>query len=159
MLILFLFFREDNSKTDLLENPTFKSFSSRLMKVIRLFEPQEVITAYKTFCSLEVRNNTYIMQCILKMLGAHLNNMTLGQLTFLSFLIHRQRHNPLVDGLRLAIPLVLQVQIDQQLDSDNMKEVVNCLQLCCRATLKPITIQVCKIFSNVCLLFYFKKYI
>lgn len=118
------------------------------MKVIRLLEPQEVITAYKTFCALEVRNNTYIMQCILKMLGAHLNNMSLGQLTFLSFLIHRQRHNPLVDGLRLAIPLVLQVQIDQQLDSENMKEVVDCLQLCCRATLKPATIQVCKIFSS-----------
>lgn len=144
-------FRNDTALgQSLLGNPIFKSFCARLMKIVRLLEPQDLLVTYKTFCTLEVRNNTYLMQCVLKMIGAHLNNMTIGQLTFLNFLLYKQRHNPLVDGLRLALPLVLQVQIDQQLDSNNLKEVVNCLQLSCRSALKPATIQVCTFLLHFC---------
>lgn len=125
----------------LLENISFQSLCSRLMKVIRLFDPQEVISTYKVLCEIKIASNTYVMQCVLKMLGAHMNNMTLGQLTFLNFLLHKQRHNSLVDGLKLALPLVLQVQIDQQLDSDNITEVVKCLQISCRARLKTATLE------------------
>lgn len=134
--------RKDPSlRHNLIENAIFKSFCARLMKIVRLLDAQEIITAYKTLNNLEIRNNTFIMQSILKMIGAHLNNMTLGQLTFINYILQKQRHNSLVDGLRLAIPLVLQVQIDQQLDSDNLREVVNCLFLGCGASLKPATIQ------------------
>lgn len=125
-----------------MENQVFQSVCSRLMKIVRLLDSQELISVYKVLSTLGIRNNSYVMAAILKMIGGHLNNMSLGQITFLSFLLSKQRHHPLVDGLKLALPLVLQVQIEQQLDSDNMTQVADCLQMACRARLKPATIQV-----------------
>uniref|UniRef100_A0A2L2YF31 FAST kinase domain-containing protein 2 n=1 Tax=Parasteatoda tepidariorum TaxID=114398 RepID=A0A2L2YF31_PARTP len=133
--------KPDFKDQNLMENEIFQGLCSRLMKSVRLLGPQDIITVYKTLSSIGVRNNTYVMQSILKMMGAQLNHMSLGQLIFLHFLLSRQRANSLVDGLKLALPLVLQVQIEQQLDSDNLDEVVNCLQLACRSRLKPSIIE------------------
>ncbi|XP_035215698.1 uncharacterized protein LOC118189231 [Stegodyphus dumicola] len=131
----------------LIQNKTFQALCTRLMRTVRFLEPQELITVYKCLALLNIRNNTFVMQAVLKMIGARLNDMTLNQLTFVSFLLSRQKHNSLVDGLRLALPLVLQVQIDQQLDSENMTEVTDCLQLACKSKLKPATIE--KIVSTI----------
>ncbi|GFU16162.1 helitron_like_N domain-containing protein [Nephila pilipes] len=139
--------QEQFDSQHLLENTTFQSICSRLMKIIRILDSQELITVYKILSNYGVRNNTYVMQSTLKMLGAHLNDMSLGQLTFLHFLLSKQKHNPLVDGLRLALPLVLQVQIEQQLDTDNMTQVIDCLQLACRSKLKLTVIE--KIIETV----------
>ncbi|GFX03583.1 helitron_like_N domain-containing protein [Trichonephila clavipes] len=125
----------------LLENVTFQAICSRLMKIIRILDSQDLISVFKVLSTFGVRNNTYVMQAILKMIGSHLNDMNLGQLTFLHFLLSKQKHNPLVDGLRLALPLVLQVQIEQQLDTDNMTQVIECLQLACRSKLKTTVIE------------------
>ncbi|CAL1288094.1 unnamed protein product [Larinioides sclopetarius] len=125
----------------LLDNRIFQALCTRIMKIIRVLESQDLITIYKVLSFLGVRNNTYVMQSILKMLGSHLNDMSLGQLVFLNFLLAKQKHNALVDGLRLALPLVLQVQVEQQLDSDNMTQVTECFQLACRSKLKPAVIE------------------
>ncbi|KAG8182043.1 hypothetical protein JTE90_013973 [Oedothorax gibbosus] len=132
---------------ELMENQVFQALCSRLMKIVRVLDTQELITSYKVLSNLGIRSSSYVVSSILKMLGAHLNNMSLGQITFLSYMLSKQRHHPLVDGLRLALPLVLQVQIEQQLDSDNMTQVADCLQLACRSRLKPATIQ--KIVSTI----------
>ncbi|KFM59698.1 FAST kinase domain-containing protein 2, partial [Stegodyphus mimosarum] len=131
----------------LIENKMFQGLCIRLMRTVRFLEPQELISVYKCLVLLNIRNNTFVMQAVLKMIGTRLNEMNLNQLTFVNFLLSRQKHNPLVDGLRLALPLVLQVQIDQQLDSENMTEVTDCLQLACKSKLKPATIE--KIVSTI----------
>ncbi|KAF8797122.1 hypothetical protein HNY73_001425 [Argiope bruennichi] len=133
--------QDEFDTTLLLENKIFQALCTRIMKIIRVMESQDLITIYKVLSFLKVRNNTYVMQSVLKMLGSHLNDMSLGQLVFLNFLLAKQKHNALVDGLRLALPLVLQVQIEQQLDSDNMTQVSECFQLACRSKLKPAVIE------------------
>lgn len=138
----------DFRNVDLLENKIFQNLCSQLMKMVRLLEPNEVVSVYKTLSTIGIRNNTYVMQSVLKMIGAHLNNMSLGQLTFLNFLLSKQKPNSLVDGLKLALPLVLQVQIEQQLDSNNVNEIVDCLRLACRSRMKSSTIE--KILAVLC---------
>lgn len=133
-----------------MDNQVFQALCSRLMKIVRVLDSQDLITSYKVLSSLGIRNSSYVMASILKMLGGHLNNMSLGQITFLNYILSKQRHHPLVDGLRLALPLVLQVQIEQQLDSDNMTQVADCLQLASRSRLKPATIQVSVDFITNC---------
>ncbi|XP_054713076.1 LOW QUALITY PROTEIN: uncharacterized protein LOC129222588 [Uloborus diversus] len=136
-------FLKNNSELgpQLLQDHTFQALCTRLMKTVRFMDTFEIITIYKTLTALDVRSNTYVMKCVLKMIGSQLNDMTLNQLTFLNYLLSKQGPNSLVDGLKLALPLVLQVQIDQQLDSDDMNEVVDCLQIACKSRLKPATIQ------------------
>lgn len=112
------------------------------MKRARYLDHQGVLNVFKTLTRLHVTCNTYVMQAMLKMLCSQVNNMSLNELTFLSFLLHKHGRNALVDSLKLAIPLVLQVQIDQQLDSENLNEAISCLKLACKAKLKPATVEV-----------------
>ncbi|GIX84235.1 helitron_like_N domain-containing protein [Caerostris darwini] len=139
--------KENFNSHALLENEIFQAICTRIMKLIRVFDPRELINVYKVLTFFEVPNNTYVMQSVLRMLSKYLNDLSISQLVFLNFLLMKQKHNSLVDGLRMAIPLVLQVQIEHQIDTENMPEVVNCLQIACKSRLKPAVVQ--KIVSTL----------
>lgn len=123
------------------ENEVFQALCNRTLNRVRYMEPANIISVFKTLAQLGVRNNTYIMQALLKMICSQVNELSLSELTFLNFLLSRQKPGPAVDGLKMALPLVLQVQVENQLDSDNVQEVVNCFRVCSQAQMKPTTIQ------------------
>lgn len=133
--------KTDEVLSTLPDNEKFQALCNHTLDRIRYMEPAGVLTVFKTLTALGIRNNTYIMQALLKMICSQVNELSLTELTFLNFLLSRQKSNPAVDGLKMALPLVLQVQVESQLDSDNVHEVVNCLKLCSQARMKPATIQ------------------
>ena len=144
----------DNNSFQLLGSPQFKTICNCVVKRIKFFAPPDTLTILKALIYLQVSPQTFIMQSVLQMARHQINDFRLEQIIFLDFLLNRKLLNektqeeeihdstaeiseskqkpivPLVDALKLALPLVLQVKIEsKELDFENLEMVVKCLRM------------------------------
>lgn len=58
----------------------------------------------------------------------NVNELFSGHILFLNFLFKRMKPNPLVDTLKLALPVLLQIQISSQIDHENVPQLAELLR-------------------------------
>ncbi|XP_023222206.1 uncharacterized protein LOC111623743 [Centruroides sculpturatus] len=110
------------------EDKLFLQLCTQTMKRIKHFTIDEVITIYKTLSFFNIPSTTAIMKSLGQMLRHSINELSLGQINFLILLLERQQKTPLVEALLIALPLVLQSQLELQIDPENVSEMINCLK-------------------------------
>lgn len=69
---------------------------------------------------------------LLHLIKDQINDVTLGHLIFLDFLLRRMDRNALVDTLQLALPVLLQIQIGTKIDYDNVTQLTELLSFVSR---------------------------
>lgn len=72
----------------------------------------------KYLCYLEVSVNSNIMQIMLQLISKMMNDLSLNQITFLHFLLKELTSCPLVDALKLALPIVFETQVQYKLEDN-----------------------------------------
>ncbi|XP_067132608.1 FAST kinase domain-containing protein 1, mitochondrial-like [Centruroides vittatus] len=110
------------------EDKLFLQLCTQTMKRIKHFTIDEVITIYKTLSFFNIPSTTAIMKSLGQMLRHNINELSLGQINFLILLLERQQQTPLVEALLIALPLVLQSQLELQMDPENVSEMISCLK-------------------------------
>lgn len=110
------------------EDKVFMQLCNHTMKLINHFTVDEIITIYKTMTYFNIPSTTTIMKSLGQMLRHNVNDLSLAQINFLILLLEKQEATPLIEALQIALPLVLQSQLDLQMDPSNIGEMVNCLK-------------------------------
>lgn len=87
----------------------------------------DVIAALKVFSYLGVPSTSKIMLILLSLVRHHVNELTLGHLVFLDFLLRKFEKTPLVEALRIALPVIFAVQLPVQIDHEDVKELSECM--------------------------------
>lgn len=99
----------------------FGKLCHRIRKVApSMRDPQELVNYLKAMLLCKVGSNTRIVQTILQMLKGKINDLGIQQIIFLNFLL-KKLDGPLVDALKIALPIVFETQLRTQLDLDNVE--------------------------------------
>lgn len=97
----------------------FIKLCARLRKIAPTFAVNDnLISCLKTLVFLNVWSDSKIIQTLLHNLRTRINNLTFQEITFFSFLLTKME-GPLVEALKLSLPIVSESQLDTQLpDAD-----------------------------------------
>lgn len=124
----------------ILRNPDFEHLCRNLKHVARQLDVNDTIEAMKILNYVGVPPNSDISMTLLHLVRHQINDISLGQIVFLEFLLSRFASTPLVDALRIALPMLLQIQLATKLDRDNAAQLCDLLQF---ATRNPLSEQAC----------------
>lgn len=73
-------------------------------------------------------SNSTIVQVLLQLIRHNVNDLSLQQIIFLDFLLSHHENAPLVEALRMALPMVFEIQFPIKVDKDNLAQLVECFQ-------------------------------
>lgn len=122
---LFEIYKRDDPRQiqNILESREFANYCKLLRKNSPKMEQNEILTCIKVLNRLGVKSNTKMMQQLLHLLKDNLNLLTISQLAFLNLMLKQMDSTPLVDALLIAIPVVFNLQISDQLDHERPEEI------------------------------------
>lgn len=121
--------RSDKNVTDVIyQKKEFADLCDILKKHIRQLSTKQSIDALKYMTYFNVPSSTVIVQMLLQMIRTSVNQLTLDEILFVSFLLKKCQKTPLVEALDIALPIVFETQVKTQLDSNNLEALVKILQ-------------------------------
>ncbi|XP_022247414.1 FAST kinase domain-containing protein 5, mitochondrial-like [Limulus polyphemus] len=120
--------------------PGFKWLCERVIKRARFFNTEDVINIFRTLSYLKVPYSSAVCTSLCQMIRHTINDLKLSEIIFLDFLFHQQKPTPLVSALKMALPLVMESQLDIQLDHDDVNQVARCLTIAIKKNLKSSTV-------------------
>lgn len=94
-------------------------------------EPSEIIEILKILTYFEVPSNSAIFQILLQLIRQNINRLELNQVMFLDFVLEKSEKTHLSESLKLALPLVFQLQLNEQMDHENIPHLIELLKYSC----------------------------
>lgn len=138
VIIIFFCFRTTLTKDELTRSPEFTALCHKIQKNARNLELTDLINSIKCLSYLGVSVNSNIMQVMLQLMSKMINDMSLQQINFLQFLLKDLASCPLVDALRIALPIVFETQVYYKLE-DSLYSQVECLNFITKYNLSQAT--------------------
>lgn len=97
-----------------------KSHAPRMMT-------NDLVICLKTLVSLNMNSNQKIVQQLLYHIKEEINELSLSQLAFLNYLLIKMESTPLVNALKIALPIVFDLNVNLKLDHENPEEIMKLL--------------------------------
>lgn len=120
--------RERYAPDALMNHLGFIKLCNQLRKVApTMTDPGDLVVCLKTLTFCSVPPKSKIIQNLLQLIKARVNDLELQQIIFLNFLLKKLK-SPLADALVIALPIVFQTQLEIQLDVDKLKQMCECLR-------------------------------
>lgn len=117
LIIKILCFRTKFSNEELTRSPEFTTLCHKIHYYSRNLELNDIINAVKYLSYLGVSVNSNIMQILLQLLSKMINEMNLQQITFFQFLLKDLPHCPLVEALKLSLPIIFEIQLRYKMEN------------------------------------------
>lgn len=131
-------FKKEEAITDSVVGvPYFAQLCKCLERRAQHYGIDDVITVIKILSLVGLPSDSSTLQTYFQMLRHQINDVTLNQITYLDFLLKKQKRIPLVEALLIALPMVLENQLDVQLNSNNMHELVKLFEYGVRNNVRP----------------------
>lgn len=116
--------RDDLQVRNILASKEFENYCKLLRKKSPQMDENEILTCIKVLSRLKVKSNNKLMQQLLHLLKDNINNLSLSQLAFFNLLLsNMDPPMPLTEALKMAIPLIFNLHIAEQIDHENPEEV------------------------------------
>lgn len=117
-VIIILCCRTLLSNEELTRCPEFTALCHKIQKDSRNFELNDILNIAKCLSYLGVSVKSNIMQIMLHLLSKMINEMNLQQIIFFQFLLKELSQCPLVDALKLALPIIFETQVQYKLEDN-----------------------------------------
>lgn len=134
-LILSVFFYyspDEQTQQQLEKDKSFSVFCKMVNRRARALDPNETIEAFKILTYLQIPLSASLNQTLLELLRGHLNQLSLRQVMFLHFLLSKHdTKNHTVDALKLALPLVFQIHLPLEIDTEDFHLLKDMLVYAC----------------------------
>lgn len=101
----------------------------------RTLNVNDIIESMKILNYVGVPPNSEISMTLLHLVRHQINDISLGQIVFLDFLMGKFDSTPLVEALRIALPMLMQIQLGTKMDHDNPAQLTDLLQFATRNSL------------------------
>lgn len=87
----------------------------------------DIIDALKILIFIGVPTDSVICVNLLHTIKHQINDVSLGHIIFLSYLLKKMEPTPLVEAFKIALPMLLQIQIGTKMDHENVAQLVELL--------------------------------
>lgn len=87
----------------------------------------DTIEALKVVCFVGVSSESTIVQVLLQLIRYNINGLSVPQIIFLDFLLKQFDSSPLIDALKIALPLVFEIQLPTKMDRDDIAHIAEYL--------------------------------
>lgn len=135
------YFRDGASMNDILKNPNFVKLCKKLKSQAGVIELNETIEALKVMTYVGVPSDSKIIQVLLQLLRHNVNYLTLNHIMFLDFLLGQYKSSPLVEALKIALPMVFEINLSLKLDKSNLSQLTECLYYASRHKLSDQSVE------------------
>lgn len=139
---LFLCFSSSITKQQIVDSPDFIKLCKRLKSQARVITLNDTIQALKVVSYVGVPANSTIVQVLLQLIRHGVNDLSLHQIIFLDFLMKNIDRNPLVDALKIALPLVFEAQLSLKITQDDVTSLAELLQYACKKQLSDSSVNI-----------------
>lgn len=119
------------SAMEIITTQQFTVLCNVILKDIRSIPSSELVNLLKYVTRLQIPTDTMLVQNILQMLRATVNNLSVHQLPFLYYLLQKQEETPLVSALLKAVPLVFEIHLQSQNTISSLKNTCENLKFAC----------------------------
>lgn len=99
-----------------------------MKKVAPNLTENNVVELIKIFNFLGVESNSEIFLVLLNLIRYQINELTLDHIIFLDFILQKLKQAPIVDALKMALPMLFQIHLNNQLDHDNLPRLLDYLK-------------------------------
>ncbi|XP_077300267.1 FAST kinase domain-containing protein 2, mitochondrial-like isoform X2 [Arctopsyche grandis] len=116
----------------IIHHPAFESLTIQVKKYCRVMDMNEIVDLLKIMSYLEISGKSTIFQMLLQLVRQNINHLELRQVMFLDFILSKCDTSNLAESLKLAMPLVFQLQLGVQMDQENVPHLAELLQFATR---------------------------
>ncbi|KAK9875519.1 hypothetical protein WA026_007909 [Henosepilachna vigintioctopunctata] len=115
--------RSELGTKDIINNKDFERLCRKLKTLAGVIDTNETIEALKIVTYIGVPKNSTIVQVLLQLIRHNLNELSLSNIIFLEFLLGHYTSVPLADALRIALPIVFEIQLPLKMDRENISSL------------------------------------
>ncbi|KAK9497099.1 hypothetical protein O3M35_004476 [Rhynocoris fuscipes] len=123
------------SNGEIVRSAEFKQLCQTLKSHIRNLDIDDRVEALKTLSYLGVPATSHIVQIVLQSITKEVNELSLQQIIFFDFLLKDFQSCPLVDALKIALPIVFEANLKLKLDPDSLSHLTDLLHYASRRNL------------------------
>lgn len=109
---------------DVLDHPKFHTLCTKVKKFAPNLTENNIIDLIKIFNFLGVESNSEIFLVLLNLIRYQINELTLDHIVFLDFILQKLKTVPVVEALKMALPMLFQIHLNNQLDYDNLPRLM-----------------------------------
>lgn len=108
------------SAEEICRTEELRTLSHNVNKNVRFLKVEDAVTILKVLTYFEISTNSILCQNLLQMISKQVNRLGISQIMFLYYIIPECARSPLVDALKIAIPVVFETHVRSQLDIDDI---------------------------------------
>ncbi|CAH0550529.1 unnamed protein product [Brassicogethes aeneus] len=140
--------RNGVSMKSVLKHPNFVKLCKKLKSHSGHIELNETIEALKVLTFLGAPSDSIINQILLQLIRQNINFLSLNHIMFLDFLLGQYKSTPLVDALKIALPMVFEINLPIKMERNNLTQLTECLYYASRTKLNKNSVQL--IVDSLC---------
>jgi hypothetical protein len=119
---------ESNSRIEqfcrsITRDPRFSQLCDRLVSRARFYDVGDVVNILKFLTFLKMPTSSRVVAAYLQMLRGLVNDLNIGEISYLSFLMKKMDSTPIVMALRLALPIVFENKVCEESKLKQIKDV------------------------------------
>lgn len=118
--------------SEIIKHPVFEHLCQNLRKNARRLSLNDTIDSLKILSFLGIQPDSRIMTSLLSLIRFQINDVTLAHLVFLDVLLKKMEKTPLTEALKIALPMIFQIQLPLKMDRENIRELNDCLTFATR---------------------------
>lgn len=99
-------------------------------------EVNDLITTLKVLSFLGLKSSSIMSKRLLSLIKDNINDLSPSQLIFLNFMLDKMESTALVEALKIAVPLVFEINLSLKLDHDNQSELAEILHFISTSSMK-----------------------
>lgn len=141
-----------------ISNTEFENFCKSVKKSARALRPSDILDILKTLKFLNISTNSILSQTLLQIVSKTINELNINQLVFTSYLIRDAPSSPIVEALKISIPIVFNTNIRSKLNYGNVKSVTDALRFALSTRAPYKTVGMSGTTHNSVVIFYFQVY-
>lgn len=147
---LFMLKKSDNRDIDsgkILHHQGFSNILHMIKFKSSQMEVNDLLTTLKVLSFFGLKSESIMSKRMLNLIKDKINELTPNQLIFLNFLLKKQDSTPLIEALKIAIPIVFEVNLSQNMDHDNPVELAEVLHFASISSMKVTKKSLTSIFT------------
>ncbi|KAL1461822.1 hypothetical protein WDU94_013692 [Cyamophila willieti] len=123
------------SKSTIVKSPEFQNLCKQLVIKIHTFSTEDIINMLKCLTYFNVHSKSKMVQSCLQILASNVNDLSLQNIVFLDFLLADLQSSPLVEALKISLPIVFQAQYSSRVNKESNASLVEMLAFATRKQL------------------------
>uniref|UniRef100_A0A8D8YE83 RAP domain-containing protein n=1 Tax=Cacopsylla melanoneura TaxID=428564 RepID=A0A8D8YE83_9HEMI len=123
------------SKSSIVKSPEFQNLCKALVPKIHTFSTEDMISMLKCLTYFKVHAKSKIIQSTLQILASNVNDLSLQNIMFLDFLLADLQTSPLVEALKMSLPIVFQAQYSSRVNKESNASLIDMLAFATRKQL------------------------